>query len=352
MKTKTLSLSILLVAVILLTACGPSAEQIATMTASAWTPTPRPTATPTITPSPTPIPYDLTVKVTDSDGNPITGASVVFPESGNGEPVAADDAGQAAWSNLNGPNVSLTVTAQGYLKGEQGAALERGPNEVAVKLERDPFGVLSSEACLSSEQLLYLEDLQDGDAHDWPQINSLLNGWSVGEYPEEPGNLVAVNNSPDHIGGNIEGGYQFQDAVWRARYAVIGGRGISFNWLQNWGVEFEGATADDMRYQIIVGAGGNETHRLVLPASNRAVDRGYAVKTPGWHLIEISLYQGYLQIWIDGVLNMDYADSSPLPAGMIGIELFPPQAPDTLVYFDDIRVCGLSAPFASAFVAP
>ncbi len=46
MKTKSLSLSVLLIAAILLSACGPSAEEIATMTASAWTPTPiPPTAT-------------------------------------------------------------------------------------------------------------------------------------------------------------------------------------------------------------------------------------------------------------------------------------------------------------------
>jgi len=40
MKTKYLSLTVLLIASILLGACGAPAEQIATMTASAWTPTP------------------------------------------------------------------------------------------------------------------------------------------------------------------------------------------------------------------------------------------------------------------------------------------------------------------------
>lgn len=56
MKSRSSLLSILLAWAFLLTACGPSAEQAATMTASAWTPTPLPTATltPTLTPSPTP----------------------------------------------------------------------------------------------------------------------------------------------------------------------------------------------------------------------------------------------------------------------------------------------------------
>jgi len=86
-------------------ACGPSAEQIATMTASAWTPTPPPT------PTATPMPYDLVVKVTDAEGNPIAGALVAFPQSGNEEPVSVDDSGQAAWNNLDGPAGTVTVNA-------------------------------------------------------------------------------------------------------------------------------------------------------------------------------------------------------------------------------------------------
>ena len=42
---------------LVLSGCGPSAEQVATMTASAWTPTPPP---PTPTPTATPVPYGLT----------------------------------------------------------------------------------------------------------------------------------------------------------------------------------------------------------------------------------------------------------------------------------------------------
>ena len=348
MKAKLL-LSVLLVFAFMLGACGPSAEEIATMTASAWTPTPVPTSTPPPTPTATPIPYDMTITVTDTNGNPIAGAYVVFPESGNSEPVMTDEAGRTTWTNLNGPNVSLTVTAQGYFKGEQGAALERGPNEVTVNLERDPFGVLASEACMDAEQLLYLEDFQDNEAGDWPQIDSQSDGWSIGGYPEEPGNLVAVNNSPDHVGSTLDAGNQFQDAVWRLRYAVAGNRGLSFNWLQNWGVEFEGQEIGDLRYQVVISSSGNEIHRLLLPPSNRAVDRGYAVKTPGWHLIEIGTFQGLVQVWIDGVLNMDYTDASPIPGGTIGIELFSPNLPDTISYFDDVRVCGLSAPFSTMY---
>ena len=81
MNAKKSLLAILLLLGLLASACGPSAEQIATMTASAWTSTPKPTSTPEPTLTPTPMPYDLTVKVTDAGGSPIAGASVIFPQS-------------------------------------------------------------------------------------------------------------------------------------------------------------------------------------------------------------------------------------------------------------------------------
>ncbi len=55
MKPFLVRLSIPLAAILLLAACGPSPEAIATMTASAWTTTPQPTFTPTITPTPNPL---------------------------------------------------------------------------------------------------------------------------------------------------------------------------------------------------------------------------------------------------------------------------------------------------------
>ena len=58
MLTKKPIAIILITVALLLSACGPSAEQVATMTASAWTPTwtPSPTSTSTPTPTSTPLP--------------------------------------------------------------------------------------------------------------------------------------------------------------------------------------------------------------------------------------------------------------------------------------------------------
>jgi len=71
---KQISRMVLAIAALLMAGCGSSVEEIATMTAAAWTPTPAPTATPT------PIPYDVTVTITDQDGKPLPGSRVIFPD--------------------------------------------------------------------------------------------------------------------------------------------------------------------------------------------------------------------------------------------------------------------------------
>ncbi len=359
MNTKSLSLSVLLIAAILLTACGPSAEQIATMTASAWTPTPRPTATPTITPSPTPVPYDLTVTVTDAGGNPVAGAQVVFPESGNSEPVAADDAGHAAWTNLNGPNVSLTVTAQGYLKGEQGAALERGPNEVVVKLERDAFAFLPSNTCAAGESLLYMEDFQNGQT-DMAHYDNGGAPAPLGPAIDETGNTVLIHDFTTPVGDystyldqNSTGGfYEFGDAVWRMRFMITQETNWGLGWNTARASEFGGITTSSSSYGIYFNTGRHagitrsiwDANVQPVPSAGLGfVDKVLILKPNIWHYIEVSQYQGHLQVWLDGAFAVDVVDTAPLPPG--GFSIGGGNA--GIMYFDAISVCGLSAPFAS-----
>ena len=49
--------------------------------------------------------------------------------------------------------------------------------------------------------------------------------------------------------------------------------------------------------------------------------------------------------------RLKYTDAKPLPAGSIALELlnFDSSKPDTVVYFDNIAVCKLSAPFVSLY---
>jgi len=335
------------------------------MTASAWTPTPVPTATFTLTPSPTPIPYDLKVMVTDSEGNPLTWASVIFPESGNDRPVRVDDSGQVSWSNLELPAGMLAVSAPGYFEAEQSVKLERGQNEVIVQLERDPNGVSASEACAPGEKPLYLEDFQDGRAQEMQAVEFQTGGWSIGISPDVPENAVLTLNLPDSYGGVVTeidqaspANVVVQNTVLRYRLFVNGAGTYRLSWqMQNDPYETSQGHADSSRYFILIGttAGGRGPRtsalvRLQPPLADFVVvDRAVQFLTQNqWHFIEVGSFEGVISVWLDGDEIINYADPQALPAGTFGFgadEL----ASDAIAYYDNISVCELSAPFATMF---
>jgi len=354
MKTKFAT--VLLLTAFLLSACGPSAEQIATMTASAWTPTPVP---PTVTPSPTPVPYDLTVTVSDEAGAPVTDASIVFPESGSGDPVTADAAGQASWSNLGGAAGSLTVTAQGYLKGEQALTLERGANAVTVMLKRDVYAFLPSNACGAGEKLLYMEDFQDGQT-DIRHYDGQPAPTPLGAALDEAGNTVLIHDFSVPVGDysswynktSSDERVEFGDAVWRMRFLITKETDWGLSWNSAAPNEIGGITTSGSSYGIyfntsrhagitrnIWDASGNPVPNVGLGR----VDEVLILKTNVWNYLEISTYQGQLQVWLNGVSALDVVDPTPLPPG--GFEIQKGNA--GIMYFDAISVCGLSAPFVS-----
>ncbi len=68
-------------------------------------------------------------------------------------------------------------------------------------------------------------------------------------------------------------------------------------------------------------------------------------RTGEWHDIEIATYKDKLEVWVDGSRLLTYNDPDPIASGPLGLELFPPEAEDSVVYFDDLSVCELAGAF-------
>jgi Carboxypeptidase regulatory-like domain len=346
---------------LLLSGCGPSAEEVATMTASAWTATPPPTPTPTLTPTATPVPYDLTAKVTDEGGAPVAGADIIFPESGSSKPFVSDEAGQFEWTNLPGPQVTLKVSASGYVPAEQPAVLERGLNEVSVALARDPFGLLPSEACAPEEKLLYIDDFQDGEAQGWSEIEFRTPGWDIVPDPEVPENMIVSGQHSDMTQGDVLQsmltGQVFDNAVWRVRFNVTKpfprqDTWFSFNWRHApQPFDLDGQEIFDSRYQLPFNFNSFGMRRLQQPATNIGIADARNPSYGAWHLAEISTFDGATEAWMDGQQLMAYADPKPIPPGTVSLELWL-KGTDFPVYFDNMSVCELSAPFATTLYQP
>ena len=293
------SLAIILSAAILI-GCGPSAEEQAAtsvaLTAAAATSTPTvtpthtPTATSTHTPTPTPVPYDLSVLVAGEEDAPIIGASVVLAEIGDEVgTLITDDVGQVFWKDLPGETVNLSISAQGYYPLDVAETIERGISQITTTLERDPHGLLPSEACAPGERLLYIEDFQDGRAQGWAEIEARAQGWDVVPHPDSAGNLVALNSGVIDTQTKLRD-LTFDDAVWRVRFMP---HGRPTNYFFTWhGVnepyEAKEGTVDGSDYSVGAYSGqGLRVVRSVSPSSEIALldINPFFIRDDEWHVI-------------------------------------------------------------------
>ncbi len=354
-KNIWIGLAIILIGV-LLSGCGPSPEeQTATavaLTAAAATSTPTitptftPTPTSTPTPTPTPIPYDLSVLVTGEDDTLIAGASVTLSDVEGEESVqTTNDAGQTEWTDLPGEMVDLSISAQGYFTTESSETIERGANQMIIVLERDPFGLLPTEACGPNEQILYIEDLQDGNADGWPEIELRAQGFDIGSHPDEPADNVIVYSGDLGWGSSYLENILVNNVVWRAQFLIDGSAMVSFNWrVAPEPYETEEGIVTDSRY----GLNFEETSyilRFTNPLRELlAAGNPYKAKSGVWHRIEISIFEGRIEVWRDGFRLLAYTDPNPLPEGGIFL-VVEPFVDNTIVYIDDMALCELTEPF-------
>lgn len=331
----------------LVAGCGPSPEQIATMTASAWTPTPVP---PTQTPTPTPVPIDLTVTVTDETGAPIAGASIIFPQSGDDAGVQTSEQGQYSWSNLPGESATLNISAQGYMPNSADQTLVRGPNNASVVLQRDPFGLLPSEACASGQKTLYTEDFQDEVAQGWQQISfgingDMPNGWKI--IDENGNKALSHGNAPSGTNDDLQG-LTVDNFVWHLKYKVTGNDGDMFF---AWRITHE---ADSNKlYVVVVGAKSKPWmvrffNTSTGPNAMNTAQTSIMLKEGQWYNFDVAYFGGTHQVWLDGEKIMEYVDQQPYPEGAIGFQTNLDQSSASQFFVDDLRVCELTAPYAPA----
>ena len=132
MNRERINLTVILFVGIVIFSCGPSPEMILTMTTSAWTPTPKLTLTPS------PLPYNLEVELFGESGEIVNYNAFVVAAD---QEILVDETGKAALVNLPGPEVELFVSAFGYDPILKVMNLERGKNELALTLIKNPLQI-------------------------------------------------------------------------------------------------------------------------------------------------------------------------------------------------------------------
>jgi len=353
-----LFLVLLLFCLFILSACGPSPEELAATsaaeTAAAATKTPKPTTTPTFTPTPTqtPVPYDLSVLITGEGELPIQGAIVVIAEAYKGKASSrySDDVGQAFWYDLPGETVNLSINAQGYFLKETSEIITRGINQVIVNLERDPHGLLAAEVCGPGQKPLYIEDFQDGEAQGWSEtIKFGAMGWYIIPHPDSQGNLV-LSKSGDYGGGGVElENISFGNAVWHIQFMKTGNLVNRFEWhkkhdyidetgIVNFSTYW--AAFENPPWNFLAIHRDKDTSSVPLFSKT-----GFLIKKGEWYQVDMGTFEGRFDLWLNDRVIVSFKDPAPLPAGLIGISLFDVVDPEQIIYFDNIVVCELTEPY-------
>ncbi len=299
--------------------------------------------------------YNLTATLVDVEGNPISGAAVKLAELGNLEEATqeSDDAGLVAWADLPPGNLAtLDLNIPGYFNRLEMVEIVKGDNQVSVTLERDPHGLLAVDACAVGETLAFVEDLQDGAMQGWDNLNARLQAGvpNIGiiDDPAMEGNMLLMASSPGPNATVDLGQYEtrpFGDAVWRMDVKSWKNMHLHAQWHND--------NRSNSYVAFIYGQGENAGRLQKFTGDSNFEVFTWSKRIGGddqWHTIEISTYQGEFQIWIDGILLGRWTDQDPIPEGYLGIGMdF--WAADSLIYFDNISVCELSAPFVSIFAS-
>ena len=294
--------------------------------------------------------YNLAVTVNDEEGKPITNASITVAEMGklNEATAVTDTSGKAMWTDLPGEKATLQFNVPGYFAAEEAITLEKGENEASLTLKKDPFGLLAAIACRPEETTLYVEDVQDGQIQGWNQLQAAIGmgapGASIIPDPGQEGNtLLKFEGMSDNQHSNPYGYDQatFRDAVLRFKVQSFGNMHHIVAWHHD-------RLQSNMFYLFFIyGAGGNGGRLSKVLGDGGFVDVINWNKNIGdgkWHNIEISTYQGEVQLWIDGVQMLKWTDQEPVVDGYFTIEHDFWKA-GSYAHYDDFSVCGLNAPF-------
>ena len=213
--------------------------------------------------------------------------------------------------------------------------------------DNDPFVIPSKLACLPGEILIYQEDFQDNQIPEWPELYYLAQGWMIIPDPLMPDNKV-VHHAGDQDATTILKSVDFENAVWRIWVKKIG-QGTAFLFW-NWTNPPDGSEVDFSAYQIEINFGGQNTsgnaiYRVNWPISHVTLaNRQFQIEDNSWVLYEVINYQDQFEIRINQIPIFSYQDPYPLPIGKVGLDVWSTTDRDFEIYFDNVSICGLTAP--------
>jgi len=320
--------------------CGPSPEEIEQMTIAAYTdtpvPTPTSTATPiptptmTPTPTPTPLPYGMELNLVAEGGESVTFG--VYVEVTGYEEVMMDESGAVEFSDLPGPDVEVSIKAQGYEPHMETVTLERGNNQVTLTLTIDPLQINPATACAEGQKVLLIEDFEDQQMQNWEGL--LMRPLFEFVEIEGRGTVLKVDRT---IEGEAYLGYPkiFGNMVWH--YDILREPENGPMWMR-----FH--QSGESSY-IGVMFGGQEFGLQKTPGQGLWLANRYWQVSDGetWEKFSLVYFDGMVETWINDELFVGVTDNDPHVDGNISIAM---ARSEGVTHLDNLIICELTEPYA------
>jgi len=189
---------------------------------------------------------------------------------------------------------------------QRGFSPLQSPAELVPSSSESPAGLTG---CLPDEKELFSSNFESGSA-GWDFSDN--QAWSV---------VQAQDSKALRGAGHVHAfaGANWDEVVWRMRVKLSTGQAhLNFH------------ASNGQRYLISFGQDWTQLIRD-KPLAQASIPH----RLEEWHVVEISLHQDVLRIAVDGVLEIEYAETDSLPPGGIWLEVLD----KSVVLFDDVYVC-------------
>jgi DNA-binding SARP family transcriptional activator len=255
--------------------------------------------------------------------------------------------------NRNPSSQSASSSAEEVEKKSEPATVIENPalgseSEAGPDLNYDnPFPIGHNLSCLPGEELLYVEDFQNEDLEEWPELYYRAQGWEIVPDPLSLENLAVHHTGNQDAGTDLQD-VSYEDYVYRI-WIMRSGTGTAFLRWNNSTPE-EPGEVEFNSYQMEISyqeynLAGHAMYRVEFPV-NHVTTANIQIMIPEntWVLYEVVQYQDQTLIRVDNEQIISYRDPYPLPPGMVGFEIFQTEDPNFQIYFDNVSICKISDP--------
>jgi len=202
-----------------------------------------------------------------------------------------------------------------------------------------------------ANELLFHDDFEDGNADGWEEVAGGENhnyNWEV--VQDTDGNFVYKGTVVKECSGDFPSFSMNGDMSW-SNYSLS----LKIKGIQGVDKVFFVRHTRGPSYGINIFSNS----KIFLGKAERGTIASANLKTSpqnGWYNVKVTVVEGNIKIFVNGILHIDYTDPEPIKAGRIALMAWPGAYAGcggrTTVFFDDISVEKITTSLSPIIIVP